>query len=409
MNGIIRTRIKGPKMGSIIRLGEDWFRTWDGKWVFNYAVSVDQRNAILEQAICRDETHKGPPYRTGGPFHLVRRDNRPYLSKAYNLTALFGGYKYKGKFCGLYGNVAEISSLFNTYNTDTAYNYGATAWNRFRPTKPKLGVAQFIGELRDFKSLFKVRLRSFQDLGGAYLNYQFGWKPFLGDLYKFITSQSKIEKTIQFIRKNNNKWITRGGTMDNEITCVTTQYPGLTVVYPGLNTAFHSSSQDQPPTSYTITESNRVWFKARMKYYIRDLTVDKADNVWNSRLLRQIYGANITPDLLWELTPWSWLADWFGNIGDILANLSNQYYDDLTAKYAYVMRARSKSWEISQPFVCSTHEYGRDATLFTAKSYQELVSKERAAASPFGFGISWENFSNYQLSILAALGLTRLH
>jgi len=34
-------------------------------------------------------------------------------------------------------------------------------------------------------------------------------------------------------------------------------------------------------------------------------------------------------------------------------------------------------------------------------------TKERVTASPFGFGLTWDGFTPYQMAILAALGVTR--
>jgi hypothetical protein len=38
----------------------------------------------------------------------------------------------------------------------------------------------------------------------------------------------------------------------------------------------------------------------------------------------------------------------------------------------------------------------------------EVVTKRRTEANPFGFGVSWKGLSPFQLSIAAALGISRL-
>jgi len=109
----------------------------------------------------------------------------------------------------------------------------------------------------------------------------------------------------------------------------------------------------------------------------------------------------ITPSLAWELLPWSWMVDWFGNVGDLMANISAASYDNLVAKYAYIMRTRRISYNTIQDQPLTIGKSLRlNGTFF-------VETKERAAASPYGFGLDWNGFSTSQLAILAALGISR--
>jgi hypothetical protein len=299
-----------------------------------------------------------------------------------------------------------------------------------RPARSSADLAQFLGELRDFKGMMKQTAKllastAFQlpkswysrwswlrnkdafdtATAGHYLNYQFGWKPFVNDILKFYKSMAKVESTIRFIRKNNNKWLKRGGTVhrDRSVTEGTISCR----VKPVLNTYFHLApgcTLPYPDTKTVTIKSERVWFKARMKYYIPGLKVDSCESIWSSPLLRRIYGLELTPALLWELTPWSWLVDWFADVGDVIANMSSLNHDNLVAKYAYVMRSERETTYLFTPWKIGTTQ--GVLNLDMTSSYY-LDSKERHAASPYGFGVGWDDFSPYQLSILMALGLTR--
>jgi hypothetical protein len=104
---------------------------------------------------------------------------------------------------------------------------------------------------------------------------------------------------------------------------------------------------------------------------------------------------------VWELTPWSWLADWFTNVGDVVANMSTGYAENLAAQYAYVMGTTqiSTCWDTS----LNT----KQGVIHNSSGYTETY-KHRVGASPFGFGLTSNDFSARQWSILAALGLSRL-
>jgi hypothetical protein len=84
--------------------------------------------------------------------------------------------------------------------------------------------------------------------------------------------------------------------------------------------------------------------------------------------------------------------------------MSSLNHDNLVAKYAYVMRSERETTYLFTPWKIGTTQ--GVLNLDMTSSYY-LDSKERHAASPYGFGVGWDDFSPYQLSILMALGLTR--
>jgi hypothetical protein len=117
-------------------------------------------------------------------------------------------------------------------------------------------------------------------------------------------------------------------------------------------------------------------------------------------------GTRITPELIWELTPWSWAVDWFTNAGDVIHNISQLGSDGLVMQYGYAMRHMR------------VHEYHRGHYSFSdsvgthvGTVAREIGSewKQRVAAHPYGFGIDDTSLSARQTAILAALGLTRGH
>jgi len=377
-------------------------------------VYLASRQELAES--CMDELHPGPPYRTGGPFFCKKLTLDLYHSQVVDLK--WGYYRYNGRFA-LDATVASLQSIYNSY-APSATTYGATGFKKFRPVRSGAGMGQFLAELREFPQMAQVGLRKFQELGGAYLNYQFGWKPFLKDLKDFVETQQKIEKTIAFIRKNNGKWIKRGGTISRSSSTQVTSVASM--FRPLLASAFYSApgSPNQAGQAITFTVDN-VWFKAKMKYYIPDLKVDKAENVYSSKLLRRLYGMDLTPDLAYQLIPFTWLHNWSANVGDIIANISSQSYDNLVAKYAYVMRHRmtktviteSQHYAVAPPFCDSklhVVNHGAPTTFppITARAVITAECKERANATQWGFGNEGDQLTPRQAAILLALGISKV-
>lgn len=439
MGWISRSRTKGPfylGYGDIARGTNyvDWSRVYypnkspypdtSSPYAYPTASPWPQR----EYVHCLDELHPGPPYRTGGPFYL-RRYKQTWNNESAEL--INGKYRYVGTF-GIYRNLTDCIDVFNGFSP-SASSYGAKAWNKFRPVKPKANLGQFLGELRDFPSMFKsylldlrgfskdlwngLSLRSLRDkrllqgAGSDYLNYTFGWRPFIKDLLDFIELQKKIEKHIYWVRKNNGKWIRRHGNVEMPSSVTTTSNIGNSIA-PTLAGYFYTNGRPSEATR-VVTTTDHVWFEAKMKYYIQSLEVDTAKSVWSSKLRRKLWGFELTPALAWELMPWSWLQDWFLNVGDVLANFSNSLYDNLVAKYAYVMRNRRVTATVlqTQRYIVTQKYYPfapAPPVTLTLSKIATAECKERDEGTPYGFGCDESSFTPRQLLILTALGLQQI-
>jgi hypothetical protein len=150
---------------------------------------------------------------------------------------------------------------------------------------------------------------------------------------------------------------------------------------------------------HTIVEK-RQWFSGAFTYHLPDSS--ELDGF--ARLAAQadkLYG--VVPDVadLWNLIPWSWLVDWFVNVGPVLSNVTNYAKYGLVLPYAYMMEETIVTYEYTF-FSTSGNPMANGADLVIVDH-----TKKRVQASPFGFGLTWDGFSTGQLSILAALGLSR--
>jgi hypothetical protein len=116
-----------------------------------------------------------------------------------------------------------------------------------------------------------------------------------------------------------------------------------------------------------------------------------------------LYGGRVSPATIYKLFPWSWLIDWYATVGDVLSNLEAQLYDNLLAKYAYVMRHRVYSSVNESRIWLKNRGVGQEQF---CRWTQLVETKDRAKANPFGFGLTMGDLSYRQMLILGALGMS---
>lgn len=367
--------------------------------------------------VCHDWLHPGPPYKEGGPLFLKKLTATYYPSQSVSVEN-YPWTKYEGHFSITNAIPTVVMDVYNGYG-ETAGSFGSQAIRKFRPAKPGGNAGQWLAELRDFPGMLKWKIKAFKDLGGSYLNYEFGWRPFLKDILDFIKFQDKIEKRIAHIRKYNGKWHKRAGTLKDETT--TTSSDLGNILTPSLTYYFWRSPGTTPSGRRTVVTTDKIWFEGSMKFYIDDLHVDSCRTVWSSKLRRKLLGLDISPSLLWELLPYTWLQNWALNYGDLIYNLSETAYDNLAFKYAYVMRHRSYTvidycggTLCDGPIQCANGRYQGYGPLQAGPSVHAMAKyraecKERANASMWGIGnVGDGGLSPRQLAILFALGLSKI-
>lgn len=360
---------------------------------------------VVSNEWCSDEVHKigrSGHYEDGGPLFLVRTSQsvKPVWDGTLTAPSGLSLFVYEGK---LYPRFVAAAPAFTLTKTDTegdVSSYGPEAWRKFKPGRPKANLATFIGEARDLPRLLQFRARQFKDVGGNYLNVQFGWIPFLSDILEMIKLSKNIERELAKIRASNGKWLLRHGSVaeDRNVSAVwsgsgSSSWYGFT---PAIDSSYvrFSSIAASGQASY----HRKVWFSGRFRYYIPEKELNSVR--WRRDTIRKLYGASITPDVLWELMPWSWLIDYFSNAGDVFANLS-QGYVDAVAKYAYVMGTTTYAQEQRSSFTAV------DGQQVAGLIRRERIYKHRCTASPFGFGLEESDLSDKQKMILIALGLAR--
>jgi hypothetical protein len=118
----------------------------------------------------------------------------------------------------------------------------------------------------------------------------------------------------------------------------------------------------------------------------------------------KLLGTRITPEVLWNVAPWTWAIDWFTNTGDVIHNISSLGSDGLVLQYGYASDLVRYTADIS----ARVGSNGAGVpTGIVLRRHDEVKFIRRVVATPYGFGLDWDGFSPRQIGVLVALGLTR--
>ena len=331
----------------------------------------------------------------------------------------------------------------------------AAGRQRTRPGNPVAGMGQFLVELRDLpaiplkgllgrgsvkrlrgfappKPVYRSvpfsqvpryllgRLTDFRSLGSEYLNIVFGWKPFVSDLRKMYHLWHDIDKRMAQIIHENGKGIRRKAVLESDVS--TTEltptlygfaYGGIRSPPPNVfgswnwETSTGTGTNGRTIRTGTTRTEKKIWYVAKYRYWIPDTS----SSLWDKRARLALFGALPTPELLWNVLPWSWLIDWFSDVGSVMSNISPNAVDNLVSLYSFIMMKQRVT------------EFGRSAVMHDSISlsgahwpsvnynfdstYESLSMSRLGGNNPFGIGVQLNSLSTGQLAILAALGLSR--
>lgn len=173
----------------------------------------------------------------------------------------------------------------------------------------------------------------------------------------------------------------------------------------GLNSQWYlNDTQAYKPVQKESTSTEKYSFSGAYTYLLNvdDTMLGRLERF--EQISNLLLGTRLTPSVLWELAPWSWLTDWFWNVGDIISNASSLSDDGLVLRYGYLMRhtLAFNRYTISSGV---TLQGGLKTGPITATFTRE--TKERVKATPYGFGLDPASFSAGRWAILGALGLTK--
>jgi len=411
------------------------------------------------EQFCMDELHEGPPFKSGGSLFASKIERISTGIKDHAYYDLDDGppswhehYTYEGGFCEPFVP-SEVSSFMasmgqivptvtSAWNPNDLSSLGNRAYNKLRPKVEVAGLGQFLAEIHDAPDMLKTtasglaklwragggsvpasvahhlsvfhsakstsrtrQLREWSGQGGGhFLNHQFGWVPFVKDVTGMCDVAVNGDKYIERTMRGNDKWSKRMFT-EEELLKESVIYTrnGWAV---GPSTAQRAAMPGTTPL-YTVTrkESTRVWYKGAFKFYRSefDNRVPMHPAVRTVRQYVTLLGANVNPVLLYKVTPWTWMADWFTNVGDTVQRLQDIATDAVVSQYFYLMRTIRIGYELRQVFT------DRGGVSHDMQWFSGATSKSRSSSvNPFGFALNPTTLSGIQYAILGALGASHL-
>jgi hypothetical protein len=158
-----------------------------------------------------------------------------------------------------------------------------------------------------------------------------------------------------------------------------------------------------------MNETRSTWFKGSFTYVLPELPgyPERLEKylIETDRLLGLTFDASSA----WQISPWSWLIDWFIDIGTQMDIMSVNFDDNLVLNYGYAMQEIKRSVVAEVNYDKSTDKARKACSLDFVKTSLVSSQKRRIRANPYGFVLQTDGefWSAYRLAVLGALGLSR--
>jgi hypothetical protein len=276
---------------------------------------------------------------------------------------------------------------------------GTTAIARTDPTNPVFPFSVAVGEVvKDGipsmlgVNLWKERAHKARAAGSEFLNYEFGWQPLISDINSLVYAVKSQQKILDDYRRGSGKVTRVGYHFPSDTRNAYAPGPISLRTQSGISLGNH-------PGSRWVREEYDSWFKGAFTYWLPIGNSAAAKAARFAAEADKLYGVDLSPEVLWNLAPWSWAVDWFSNTGDILSNVSSIGNDSLVLKYGYMMFRRS--------YKERTDIYPSGSNTFGGSDYVSHYFR-RVKASPYSWFGAPTALSNVQSAILVALGMTHM-
>lgn len=266
------------------------------------------------------------------------------------------------------------------------------AVNRTNPSRPisdvpanALEAAGGVNRLHMAGTKLRQSIRA---AGSSYLSYQFMIRPLVTDTIKMLVAQDTLYRRVRELeRLVGSKGLRR--TVDHGKWSNQVHNPSVLV----------QSTYD----TINVRMLTRTLVNARTHVrwaWDKDSGIRPTPDHIRALTVRALRGGTLDFSTLWEILPWTWLIDWFGNVGEVLKTTRNIIPARLVGVYPMLHTMTITTWPQKSETI-----RGRLTTITAGKRIREDKLRSIGAVA---LSAQTELFSAGHLGILAALGASRL-
>lgn len=207
----------------------------------------------------------------------------------------------------------------NVTDSDLQYEYTRFV-NQTSPARAESNVPVALLELREVPSLIrsakdlinvrKWRTSKLNQLSDAWLSWSFGISPMLSDLDTILTLPQLINRRFEELRRLRD----RGYKKSTRGLLQYTREPSVS------ENTFSQSWPFRIDTKETTSIAHSAWGHV---IWTCETLKHLSDNQLVALARAKLVDGDISINDLWELVPWSWLADYFASVGDYLGYIGN--------------------------------------------------------------------------------------
>lgn len=287
------------------------------------------------------------------------------------------------------------------------------------PTAPAMDLTRSLGELKDTPRLLDVlrslNPRSAATYGSAYLTEEFGVAPTVSDVQTLADTIEKSDVILRQFVRDSARIVHRRATRQLDQSTVWADpisWPGGSDtrldagVRVGLLHTGWGSLDPRPTSQVYVDDRSELRVFSAFEYFVGDPygATSRLDSY--AAKARKLLGGGLTLSVGYELTPFSWMFDWFLDVGGLLQ------YQQTVADNGVFQRAGGWVYERTRTIEHRISSY-TDRVSTGKYHYTEGAGsckqrfQMRRSGSPYSMSPTWD-LNGFQWGIAAALGAAKM-
>jgi hypothetical protein len=233
--------------------------------------------------------------------------------------------------------------------------------------KPSLSsgfsLTNFLAELVEIKTMFRLFSRSkslISNAASAHLNWEFGWKLFIQDLYEIVDKLLNWKVTLERYKSKQGLVLVRHFKKVLE--------DGSDVTTESSTLSYHT---------YTTKRRSKVVFHATMRY---TYVCPQLDSMFAEvKAILDVFGLKLNGSIIWEAIPFSFVVDWFLGVGDYLASKETDHLESKVTILDYCC-------SLKEEYVDELHA-DKNASIPLGSVTRKYYTRRRAVPNANDFGV----------------------